>query len=152
MTALSGSTNAFVTAPYDFAVAASGPYVAGSAFSATVTARTASGVTTPNFGKEATAAGVAMTHTLTGPVGGAAGSLSGSVGSFGGTTAGVGTGSNLIFTEVGDISLIATNTNYLGSGLNATGSGAAGPFKPAYFDTAVTPGTNTFTYSGQPFT
>ena len=152
LTALSGSTNAFVTAPYDFAVAASGPYVAGSAFSATVTARTASGATTPNFGKEATAAGVAMTHTLTGPVGGAAGSLSGSVGSFGGTTAGVGTGSNLIFTEVGDISLIATNTNYLGSGLNATGSGAAGPFKPAYFDTAVTPGTNTFTYSGQPFT
>ncbi len=153
LTALSGSTNAFVTAPYDFVVAATGPYVAGSAFSATVTARTSTNAITPSFGKETAPAGVTMTHTLTGPAGGVTGSLTGSVGSFGTPTAGVGTGNNLIFTEVGDISLIATSGNYLGSGLSPTGSGVAGAFKPAYlkteFDT-VQP-CSTFTYSGQPF-
>jgi MSHA biogenesis protein MshQ len=64
------------------------------------------------------------------------------------------TTSDLTWGEVGDISLVATlaGTGYLGTSLGATGSQAAGPFRPAYFETVVTPATDTFTYSGQPFT
>ena len=140
----------FIAAPHSFAVAPSGPYVAGVPFGVTVTARNFSGGTTPNFGQESTPAGVTLTHALTGPLGGNPGSFNGSVGAF---SLGVASGSNLVWNEVGDIDVIATltGTSYLGSGLSATGSGPAGAFRPAYFTTAVTPGAGTFTYSGQPF-
>ena len=140
----------FIAAPHSFAVAPSGPYVAGVPFGVTVTARNFNGGTTPNFGQESTPAGVTLTHALTGPLGGNPGSFNGSVGAF---SLGVASGSNLVWNEVGDIDVIATltGTSYLGSGLSATGSAPAGAFRPAYFTTAVTPGVGTFTYSGQPF-
>jgi MSHA biogenesis protein MshQ len=153
---MSGS-DTFIAAPASLAVTPAGPYVAGNNFSVTVAAKNTSGNTTPNFGKESTTENVTLGHTLTGPAGGNDPALSGTTtmpdASFQ-TGNGTATVSDIKWAEVGDISITATlaSASYLGSGLTATGSAAAGPFKPAYFDTAVTPGTGTFTYSGQPFT
>jgi hypothetical protein len=147
-------SDSFIAAPASFTVVPAGPYIAGSAFSATVTAKNASGNTTPNFGKETTAATVTLTHTVTGGTAGTApADFVGTLGAFGATTAGVASGNNLAWKEVGDISVTGTLTggSYLGSGLTATGSGPAGPFKPGYFETVVAPAAGTFTYSGQPF-
>lgn len=150
-------TDTFIAAPASFAVVPSGTYVAGSPFTVTVTAKNASGNTTPNFGKESTTENVSLGHTLTGPAGGYDPAFSGTTVLADATFAsgnGVAANGNVIWGEVGDIAVTATlaSGSYLGSGLSATGSGAAGAFKPAYFDTAVTPGTSgSFTYSGQPF-
>jgi MSHA biogenesis protein MshQ len=54
--------------------------------------------------------------------------------------------------HIGTITLNANLANYLASGIAVTGSSASLRFRPAYFDTAVTPGCGSFTYSGQPFT
>ncbi|MEW6513263.1 MAG: DUF6701 domain-containing protein [Pseudomonadota bacterium] len=149
-------TDTFIAAPASFTVTPAGPYVAGSNFSVTVAAKNASGNTTPNFGKESTTENVTLGHTLTGPAGGNDPALSGTTtmpdASFQSGN-GSATVSDIQWAEVGDIALTATlaSASYLGSGLTANGSAAAGPFKPAYFDTVVTPGTGTFTYSGQPF-
>lgn len=149
-------TDTFIAAPASFTVTPSGPYTAGNPFSVTVTAKNASGNTTPNFGKESTTENVTLGHTLVGPAGG-------NDPAFAGTTTltdaafqtgnGVASTNTISWAEVGDITITATlaSGSYLGSGLTAVGSGAAGPFKPAYFDTAVTPATGSFTYSGQPF-
>jgi MSHA biogenesis protein MshQ len=154
---MSGS-DTFIAAPAGFTVTPTGLYVAGTPFSVTVTAKNASGNTTPNFGKESSTEDVTLGHTLTGPVGGNDPVLDGTTtltdASFNAGN-GAATASDTEWDEVGDISLTATlaSASYLGSGLSATGSAATGPFKPAYFETAVTPGTSdTFTYSGQPFT
>lgn len=153
---LNGSTNGFVVAPASFAVAATGPFVAGSPFTVTVTAKNSQGGTTQNFGKESSIENVTLGRTLIAPAGGNNPVLAGT------TTLtdaafqagnGVASTNSVTWGEVGDISVTATlaSGSYLGSGLTATGSGAAGPFKPSYFDTAVTPGGGSFTYSGQPF-
>ncbi|MEW6164182.1 MAG: DUF6701 domain-containing protein [Pseudomonadota bacterium] len=147
----------FIAAPASFTVVPTGPYVAGTPFSVTVTAKNASGNTTPNFGAESTTENVSLGHTLTGPAGGNDPALDGTTTLADATFDsgnGVATASDVEWDEVGDINLTATlaSASYLGSGLSATGSAATGPFKPAYFDTVVTPGTGTFTYAGQPFT
>ncbi len=175
LTPLAGSTpNGFITAPYDFLVVPTGPYVAGTSFGAKVTARTSGAATTPNFGRESpaesaalqapTAAAASATNSqLVGPVGGQLGALT--AGSL--TRAKCSPVSNgsvcdpaLAWNEVGDLVLSAATANvngYLGSllvpGLVSWGSAAAGPFKPAFLTTeldAAQPCT-TFTYSGQPF-
>jgi MSHA biogenesis protein MshQ len=67
---------------------------------------------------------------------------------------GAATANNLTYSEVGQMTLAATlaSGSYLGSGKTATGvTTTVGDFVPAYFDTAVTPGCASFTYSGQPF-
>ena len=150
-------SDSFIAAPAGFSVTPAGPYVAGEPFSVTVTAQNASGNTVPNFGAESGAENVSLGHTLTGPAGGNDPALVGTT-----TLAdadfdagnGVAAANDIEWGEVGDISLTATlaSGSYLGSGLSATGSAAAGPFRPAYFETAVTPGTGSFTYAGQPFT
>jgi MSHA biogenesis protein MshQ len=153
---MTGSDN-FIAAPASFAVVPGGPYVAGLPFSIVVAAKNASGDTASNFGKESSTENVSLTHMLTGPAGGNNPALNGTTtlmdAAFqsGNGTAGA---NDVEWTEVGDISLTATlaSGSYLGSGLTATGSAAAGPFKPAYFETEVTPGAGSFTYSGQPFT
>jgi MSHA biogenesis protein MshQ len=153
---LTGSTNGFVVAPASFTVTPAGPYVAGSPFSVTVAAKNALGGTTQNFGKESTTENVTLGRTLTAPAGGNNPALAGTTTL---TDAAFQTGNGVASTnavqwgEVGDIAVTATlaSGSYLGSGLTATGSGAAGPFRPAYFDTIVAPGGGTFTYSGQPF-
>ena len=50
------------------------------------------------------------------------------------------------------LSAALKSASYLGSGLSAWGSAAANGFRPAYFDTAVTPGIPAFTYSRLAFT
>jgi MSHA biogenesis protein MshQ len=166
-------SDSFIAAPKDFAVVAGGsPYVAGKNFSATVTARNSSGTTTPNFGNETTPEGATLTFSRCQPTGTgtSAGSFTGSLGSF---ASGAASGTNLNWTEVGNGDVVATLTsgNYQSSGVTAatgnTGTsgtacntaGTIGPFRPAYFDTIVTPGCGSFTYAGltgilagQPFT
>ena len=154
-------SDSFIAAPASFTVVPSGTYVAGSAFSAVVTAKNASGNTTPNFGKESTAESVtfslgsrvAPSGTNDCTNGPCDGSVTGNV-----TlpwSGGAATASNVSYSEVGSMTLKATLTSgsYLGSGLTATGTSATtGNFIPAYFDTAVTAGCTGFTYSDQPFT
>jgi len=161
LTALTGTSNAFVVAPASFAFSAltAAPIKAGNSFSATVTARTSSGATTPNFGRESSPESVTLTASKYQPTGAGAvsGSFSGSLGSF---SAGVASGTNLTYSEVGTIDLTATLTSasYLGSGLSATGTtgvtGAVGRFIPDHFDEVVTQGcsTGSYTYSAQPLT
>lgn len=169
LTPLSGASNAFVVAPFDFLVSPSGPYVAGESFSAQVTARTAGGTIAPNFGREAApesvvlkpvaaAAASASNSELIGPVGGAAGLLA--AGSFSlakcsSAIAGTVCDTTLAWTEVGDVKLSAAlvSGNYLASGLNAWGASPAVSFRPAFLKTEFDPvqGCGAFTYSGQPF-
>ncbi|NOS96014.1 MAG: LamG domain-containing protein [Methylotenera sp.] len=153
-------TDTFITAPKDFAFSSitAAPIKAGNNFSATVTARNNDNNLTPNFGNESSPESAAISFTKYQPtgVGAVNGSFSGTLGSF---TNGVATSSNLNWSEVGLIDLNATlsSNNYLGSGLTANGStgtvGAVGRFIPHHFDTVVTQGcsSGSFTYSAQPF-
>jgi MSHA biogenesis protein MshQ len=158
LTPLAGSTNAFVTAPASFQVAVPAPpFIAGTPFATTVTARTSGGATTPNFGQESVPAGATLTSSNPVPGLGNATAISSAASAF---AAGVSV-TNLTWNEVGTIDLGASASNYLGSGLNVSGSLAAvGPFIPGYFDTIVSHGCGSFTYgglaapvlAGQPFT
>ena len=155
LTALSGSSNAFVVKPAGFALstirqtaapalvnpaatsAAGSAFVrAGESFSATVTARTSGGATTPNYGRETAPEGVLLTRALVLPAGGASGTLSNGTIAGGSFTAGVATVSNLAFSEVGVITLspAVADGDYLGAG-NVTGTTSAniGRFFPAQF-------------------
>ncbi|ADI29657.1 hypothetical protein M301_1274 [Methylotenera versatilis 301] len=161
-------TDTFIAAPASFAITGvtAAPIKAGNNFSATVTAKNAAGAATPNFAKENVAEGVNLTFTKCQPTGSAAvnGNFTGALGAF---TNGVASSNTLKWSEVGNIDLSATLTsaNYLGSGLTATGNtgtggtmcnsaGNVGRFTPDHFNTVVTQGCNTgsYTYSAQPFT
>ncbi|HZW21680.1 DUF6701 domain-containing protein [Noviherbaspirillum sp.] len=130
---ISGSSGPFVVRPFRFDIAvpgnpgASGPndpvFVrAGHDFSVTVTARNATGVVTPSFGRETPPEGVALEHTLVAPAGGLSGTLSGGIGSF---SNGVASGS-YSFSEVGIIRLAPkiapddADEKYLGSNVVGT--------------------------------
>jgi MSHA biogenesis protein MshQ len=175
---LNGSSNAFVVAPHHFGFSSITPGLikAGNNFSATVTAYNglATPTATPNFGKETVPGpeGVTLSFAKYQPSGAGSvnGSFSGGVGAFANGSA---TGTNLNWSEVGTIDLIATLTSgsYLGSGLTATGTtgttGAVGRFIPDHFNTYIPslsglpmlcpPGLtcplsyNGFVYSGEPF-
>lgn len=169
LSTLTGATNAFVVAPasFSFSGVTAGPIKAGNNFSATVTALSSTGATTPNFGKESTAEGVTLSFSKCQPTGAAAvpGTFGGSVGAF---NNGAASTSDLHWSEVGNGDLTATLTSgsYLGSGLPpasgntgsggtvCNGAGNVGRFVPDHFDTVVTQGcaAGSFTYSGQPFT
>jgi len=148
-------SDSFIAAPATFTFSAikTPPITAGKPFSATVTARNASGGITTNFGRESTPATPTLSFAKPATMGGSAGVFSGSLGAFsGGTT----TTSNLVWSEVGIGDLSVTLTNYLGSLLNASGTtgsaGAVGRFVPDHFDVVVTPAcNNAFTYAGQSF-
>jgi MSHA biogenesis protein MshQ len=148
--------SSFIAAPAGFSVLPSGPYVAGSPFAVAVTAVNSLGGTTQNFGKESSTENVTLGRVLVAPLGGNNPVLTGTTTlADAGFQAGNGVASTnaVAWGEVGDIAVTATlaSGSYLGSGLTASGSGAAGPFRPAYFDTAVTPGAGSITYSSQPF-
>ena len=127
---------------------------AGTAFTGSLVALNAAGATTPNFGRESPTVAITLAHTLREPTGSGAvpGSFSGTVGTASG---GVLPLSQLVWTEVGRIDLGASLSNYLGSGLNVSGSSAAADAVrsiPHHFDLALTPAcSGAFTYSGQPF-
>lgn len=154
---MSGS-DSFIAAPQDFAFSAitAGPIKAGRNFSATLTARNSAGAAMANFGKESSPAALSLSHVRASPIGTGVsnGMFGGSLGSFSGGSA---TASNLNWSEVGKIDLQASLSNYLGSGLSATGTtgsaGAVGAFTPDHFDVTVTPACGpSFSYAGQPFT
>ena len=170
LSALTGSSNAFVVAPHHFGFSAitAAPIKAGNNFSATVTAYNglATPTATPNFGKETAPEGATLSLTKCQPTGAGSsnGIFSGSVPAF---ASGAATAINLNWSEVGNIDLTATLTSgsYLGSGLTATGNtgtggttcngaGNVGRFIPDHFDTSIINGCLAcgFTYSGQPFT
>jgi hypothetical protein len=150
-------TDSFIAAPSTFAFSSitTAPIKAGNAFSATVTARNSAGTATPNFGKETTPAAPTLGFTKYQPSTGSSGSFSGTLGSFSGGSA---VGSDLKWTEVGNGDLTATVTNYLSTGLNASGNtgttGAVGRFIPHHLDVTVSPACTggSFYYSGQPIT
>ena len=154
---LAGS-DSFITAPASFTIGAvtAAPIKAGSAFSATVTAKNASGATTPNFGRETAPESTTLTFVKRQPTGtgAVAGSFSGSIGAFSG---GAATAANLAWTEVGTGDLTATlaSGSYLGTGLTASGTtgtgGAVGRFIPHHFDVTASAACGSFSYAGQPF-
>ncbi|NCT83428.1 MAG: hypothetical protein GXC94_09815 [Comamonadaceae bacterium] len=151
---LSGASNAFVTRPAGFTVsnignaagapnpAAAGPgdavfTQAGASFSARITAVTAGGLATPNFGRENTPEGVLLTPALVQPAGGVTGSLSNATlagAQFSGGSASV---ANLAYSEVGILQITASTASaggYLGSGsVTGTPSANIGRFVPAAF-------------------
>ncbi len=180
-----GSSNAFVVRPFGFRITdppsgrtGSGSAVfttAGTPFNTTLTAVTweavddtdndgvpdnqgalSANAATPNFGQETAAATATLSHVLTEPMpGGFSGSLTGT--GFSGFTSGAKTQS-VTFSEVGIIDLLATTTNYLGSGQNITaganGLTGVGRFIPYHFDVTRIHGCTggaAFTYSGQAF-
>ncbi len=199
LSALTGQSNAFVVKPYDFEVipcnalvggvcAAAPPdpgiagggavfVKAGAAFNATVTARAFGGAATPSFGAGSNngTETVNLTRTRVAPVG--AGAVDGALVGTGATiplyrssfSNGIATVSDLNWSEVGVITLTATNSAFLGNALTTTGTtGNIGRFYPDHFDTelVLTSGLpmpcptgltcptlyNGFVYSGQTFT
>ncbi len=147
--AMSGST-AVIAAPASFSLGGIGsPLVAGVAFDIKVSALNANAIRTPNFMQEAVPATPSLGFVRSSPVGVGAsdGSFSGSIRS---AESGVMTGS-AAWSEVGQGTLSASISDYLGSGLGATGSTTAGSFVPHHFDVATTPACGSFSYAGQPF-
>ena len=135
LTALAGSSNAFVVKPAGFTVsgircttyaagscatgaiaspgnnpaaasaAGSAFMPAGAAFTATVTAVDSAGNATPNFGKETSAEGVLLTASLVAPAGGVSGTLANATIAGGSFVNGVATVNNLAYGEVGIVTL-----------------------------------------------
>ena len=197
LSTLTGSSNAFVVKPYAFTLGnvmrtsdnlanpvasdASGSafMAAGDAFKATVTAIANGGTTTPSFGRCDNAGGtgcsaasesVSLASTLVSPASGAGGSLGGTTANASNFVANAGayTFANLTWSEVGIITLKASNSNYLSNGLstcststpgeNCQGtfgiSGNIGRFIPHHFvlsTPSITPAGGTFSYMDQPF-
>ncbi len=146
LTALTGSSNAFVTKPAGFTIsnikqtaapqlanpaaadASGNKFVkAGESFTATVTATTSGGAATPNYGNETSPEGIKLTQALVLPGGGNSGVLSNSAiaGTEFGTTGmvttdadGVATVTNLAWNEVGIMTLTPSvgDGDYLGAG------------------------------------
>lgn len=181
-----GSSNAFVVKPSGFTLSAisqsAAPNLvnpgaanatgskfvkAGESFSATVTAVNSIGNATPNYGKEIAPESVALTSTLAPGLGLVNNpSLSFSTG-FSAFTAGVSTGTDFSWNDVGIITLTPSvkDADYLGAGnITGTASGNVGRFYAAKFlmsspvinnrsDLAgcVSP-CGTFTYIGEPLT
>jgi MSHA biogenesis protein MshQ len=160
-------SDSFITAPATFTFSAikTPPITAGKPFSATVTARNASGGIAANFGRESPVAVPTLTFVKLAGMGGVSGSFSGSLGTFSGGSA---TGTNLVWSEVGVGDLTASLTSYLsvdlttffgalGASGNTGTAGAVGRFVPDHFDVAVAPACNApattspYSYAGQPF-
>lgn len=176
LSALTGSSNAFVTKPGGFVLsviqqtaapnlanpaaadAAGTKFVkAGEAFSATVTAVTSTGSTAYNYGQEnAPREGVKLTPALVTGLGLSNNPTLG--GAFGAFTNGVATGSAFTWNEVGIINLTPSvgGGNYLGAGdVTGTTTGNIGRFYPDHFAisaatlTAACTASTPFSYFGQ---
>lgn len=151
---LNGSTQ-FVAVPQDFSVQRTDAValVAGQAFAARATARNSAGATTAAFGNEGGSerSTLAWSWTRTAPLG--AGTVDGTFTGSANATSGVADASNLVWSEVGQGNLAVTATNYLGSGLNVTGTlVGVGPFRARHYRVDASAGCGSaFTYAGQPF-
>ena len=132
--------------------------MAGESFTATVTATTSAGATTPNYGQETVREGVLLTPSLVLPSGGSLGALSNATIAGGSFSSGVATISNLAWSEVGIITLAPSvgDADYLGVGdVAGTITGNVGRFYPAQFAISGVTFTNActastaFTYFGE---
>lgn len=171
-----GASNPFVVRPADFRLSAirrssdgfANPAAAdqnglvfiraGSPFSVTVEALDAEGGVTPNYGRESSPEGVLLSPTLIAGGGTNNPPIQFTTG-FGAFSAGIATGTDFSWGEVGIISLTASvaDGDYLLSGdVTGTASGNVGRFIP--FDFGISKNTPRFTtacagfgYVGQPF-
>jgi MSHA biogenesis protein MshQ len=164
---MNGSST-FVAVPASFAFSnVTASPVAGSTFSAKLSALNSAGAAVPNFGKETPTVTdyvrlswakyrptgtTAVSGTFTGTGIGGAPYISSTSFANGAVTL-----SDLKWSEVGtgDLGAALVGGSYLGTGTSVSGStssGGVGPFVPHHFDVSVTPGcSGAFTYSGQPF-
>lgn len=178
LSALTGSSNAFVVKPHHFTLSnivrasdnVANPGAAdqngaafigaGQNFSVTVMAANAANTATPNYGKETTPETVSLERNLVAPAAGNNPLLANPT-AFAAFSNGVATGTTFNWSEVGIITLTPSvgDSDYLGAG-NVSGnvSGNVGRFTPAYFDVTHLNGCPLgtdpllFTYSDQPFT
>ncbi len=158
---MTGASNGFVVAPYDFVIATTAPnqikrtsdgFVnpaaasatdpwfirAGDDFSVTVTAVNFAGVATPNYGQEIAPESVRLTANLVAGLGLTNNPPLANPTAFGLFSSGSATGTTFSWGEVGIITLTpgVADGNYLGAGdVSATASGNVGRFVP--FDFAV---------------
>jgi MSHA biogenesis protein MshQ len=179
---ITGSSNGFVVKPYDMLLSniertsdgfdnptpaaddsSDAVFIAaGSAFRTTVTAVNASGVATPNYGREVVSEGARLTSTLFPGLNLTANPAIANPTAFGAFTAGAATGNTFSWGEVGIINLSAGigDGDYLGAG-DVTGTASrVGRFRPFDFNVSFnTPrfstfcgaGVSAFTYIGQNF-
>jgi MSHA biogenesis protein MshQ len=149
-------TSSFTVAPSSFAWSnlPATTVKAGNTFSGTVTAKNASGTTTPNYGREASPQVPTISLSRYTPTGTNTRDGSFTTGAVGSFSSGAATVSGMAWDEVGTLNFSAQIASYLGSGLSASGSTTTGPVRvtPDHFDMAVTPGCSTgstaFTYAG----
>lgn len=151
-----------VTAPASFLIEpAAGPIRAGAEFALTLTARNVAGAATPNFDTQALNDALATGHAVTLEVGchaqgGNKRSIAAAAPVFRAGVAKVAAS----WPDVGNIDLHARLSNFLDTGLVASGntntagaggcSGAVGPFIPAYFEVALATPRSIY-YAGEPF-
>lgn len=120
-----GGSDSFIAQPWYLVLSVPGTTkVAGSSFSATLTAITSGSVAAPNFGQESPAQPLSFGWVRTRPSGTLAKNGSFSGGSVGSFSNGSATVSNLQWSEVGrgDLSVWFTSGSYLGSGWQTGGS------------------------------
>ncbi len=110
---------------------------AGEAFSVTVTATTSGGATTPNYGRETAPESVKLTAALVPGLGLTSPPPISAATGFGAFSAGVATGTDFTWPEVGIITLtpsVKSPTGYLGAGdTTGTTTGNVGRFIPNHF-------------------
>jgi MSHA biogenesis protein MshQ len=150
-----------VTAPASFRIEpATGTIRAGADFALQITALNAAGAVTPNFDNKDLNDALAIKHSVTLAVachkqGGSTGTVTPAAPAFSDGVASV----NASWSDVGQIDLSANLSDFLGTGLGATGttntlgagkcSGNVGPFIPAYYRLTLSD-SRTWYYSGEP--
>jgi MSHA biogenesis protein MshQ len=176
LTALSGSSNAFVTKPWGFSLVATCADAtvnaanqttpstgdpkfcrAGQNFNATATAITQAGIATPNYGKETEAETVSVTWTRQLPAPGEDGTPPSGVLPFAGSGGVFGPLPPLtpfIWNEVGILKAVVAvgvDGDYLGAG-NVSSTAYVGRFYPDHFNVEIIPqlGCSGFVYAGRP--
>ena len=128
---------------------------AGRNFSATVTATTSGGATTPNYGKETSPESVKLTSTLVTGQGLTNNPTLTNNTAFGTFASGVASGTTFSWGDVGIITLTPSvgDGDYLGAGdVTGTTSGNVGRFIPDHFTLISSSIVPAFAYMDQPFT
>ena len=172
LTALSGSSNAFVTKPWGFSLLATCADATGNAanqttpgtgdpkfcragqtFNATATAITQAGSATPHYGKETVAETASATWTRQLPAAGANGTLPSGSMPFAGSGGVFGPpGIPFVWDEVGILKAVLAvgDGDYLGAG-NVSSTAYVGRFYPDHFDVEIIPqlGCSGFVYAGR---
>ncbi|MCC2954694.1 polymer-forming cytoskeletal protein [Massilia sp. IC2-477] len=153
-------TGSLVTAPASFLIEPAGGIIrAGADFALKLTARNVAGATTQNFDTAGLLGAGAQNHVVALGVdchlqGGNLGTLASAPPTFAKGVASF----SAAWSDVGNIDMKASLSNFLGSGLNVASStaevgqcsGKAGPFIPAYFQVELADA-RSFYYSGEPF-